>query len=135
MEARLYDVSDKSRIGVAIRVDLSHGIGYEASVPLTAIFGTAPVSSRDIRSLVVGIVINALKSEGGIHGSGNSQVAVGGLRAVMDMEEVGAGVVVEEITKGAARQTTVKETGTGLQHPTARHCTNLIRTGTSSGWR
>ena len=60
MENKLYDVADKSQIGVGIALGSGNSLGYEAVIPLKYIFGSNEQAIG--RNLSVGIVINAMKN-------------------------------------------------------------------------
>ncbi|MEP7142779.1 MAG: hypothetical protein ABI707_07910 [Ferruginibacter sp.] len=62
MENRLYDVSDKSKIKVAIKPGDNSSLGYEAVIPIQYIFGNSPGSKNSVRNVSVGVVINATRN-------------------------------------------------------------------------
>lgn len=65
MENRAYDVSDKKGIKVALKPLPNNGLGYEAVIPMQYIFGDTPgANNNGNRKINVGIIINAMKSEG-----------------------------------------------------------------------
>jgi hypothetical protein len=65
MENRVYDVSDKKGIKVALKSLPNNGLGYEAVIPMQYIFGnTAAANNNGNRKINVGIIINAMKAEG-----------------------------------------------------------------------
>jgi hypothetical protein len=78
MENRLYDVSDKSRIKVAMKPEPNNGLGYEAAIPMQYIFGNTTVPKNAARNISVGIVINAMKSEGGNYKNSNTSSGYSG---------------------------------------------------------
>ena len=82
MEDRMYDVSDKSKIKVAIKSEPDNSLGYEAVVPLKYIYGNSNFTKEKNKNLSVAVQINA--STGGRDntrpgGSGNSNYN-GGMR-------------------------------------------------------
>lgn len=63
MENKMYDVSDRSKIAVAVSAGSDRSLGYEAVIPLKYIFGS-DADKMSGHNLSVGIVINAIKNEG-----------------------------------------------------------------------
>ena len=71
---KVYDVTDKSKIQVALKSGAGNGLGYEAVIPLKYIFGDAPAEN-----ISVGIVLNAVKIKSDYRGNNNNNFG-GGMR-------------------------------------------------------
>jgi hypothetical protein len=82
MDDRVYDVSDKSRIKVALKSESNNSLGYEAVIPMQFVFGNVPDHDELSHNLSVGIIINAMKMEGEKYRStANSSGAGAGMHA------------------------------------------------------
>ncbi len=79
IDNRTYDVKDKSKIKIAIEPDMGYGLAYEAAIPIKYIVDD---EKKGVKSISVGITINAMKGGGENYrsGGGNSGGMGGGMR-------------------------------------------------------
>ena len=94
MDNRLYDVSDKSPIKVAIKYGADNSLGYEAIIPLKYVYPNSDYLKEKNKSLSVAVQINAMTgakdnsrqgsngssgySGGGMHSGGGRRGGMGG---------------------------------------------------------
>ena len=79
MDNKVYDVSDKSKIKVALMLGENSSLGYEATIPLKYIFEDKNIVKGQLQNITVGIVINAVKVKTQYRGnnSGNNNFSGG----------------------------------------------------------
>jgi len=82
MENRMYDLTDKSRMRLALKSFATNGLSYEAAIPLKYIFGNVTASQLLTHNLSVGVFINGMGNRtNSYRGQGNESGGyTGGMR-------------------------------------------------------
>jgi len=83
MEDKLYDVSDKSKIKVAIKYSADNSLGYEAIIPLKSVYKDGSLPKEKNSNLSVAVQINAMNGGSNTNrqnSNGNSNYSGGGMR-------------------------------------------------------